>query len=303
MGIAYQLAMSGIAEGAYLESSGTYTLLSSSEWVGNLGVLPATWVNSFMIVSPADLDMVSIQGIVVVLATCFALLAGFAPLVYVGYRKVFDSMDWLLEACAIVVWGVVVLQFVCFRGPEPRMLYPAIMVNLLLLGVMAVRGRGAGQLTRPCAVGAIICAAAGVVLYAAMLATANWTANVGITQELAAHDLHYGFASFWNSNINTVNSGNEVKVRSILINENAVSPFVFQSEGAWYDSTTANPDGSSWFLLLTADEWEGMRQVSNDLPAESCSEHFQIGDEYHVLVFDAEQWGPCLSGAVNVVGK
>jgi len=61
------------------------------------------------------------------------------------------------------------------------------------------------------------------------------TSAATLSTWLAAHGLHYGLAGYWNASAVTVQSGNQVQVRTIQDTGREITTYAWESDAAWYD--------------------------------------------------------------------
>ncbi len=52
---------------------------------------------------------------------------------------------------------------------------------------------------------------------------------------MSAHGLHYGLGNYWNASGVTVQSGNQVQVRTIQTTGREMTTYAWESDSAWYD--------------------------------------------------------------------
>jgi hypothetical protein len=61
------------------------------------------------------------------------------------------------------------------------------------------------------------------------------TSAATLSTWLSAHGLHYGLADYWNASGVTVQSGNQVQVRTIQDTGRDITTYAWESDAAWYD--------------------------------------------------------------------
>ena len=54
---------------------------------------------------------------------------------------------------------------------------------------------------------------------------------------LQAHGLTYGLAGYWNSSAITLESGNRVRVRAVLMDGRQVIPYLWETNTLWFDAS------------------------------------------------------------------
>ena len=71
-----------------------------------------------------------------------------------------------------------------------------------------------------------------------------------------------------------------------------IQPYYYQSQYSWYHLPS---DETDWFLLLTEEEYQSVITGISKTLMDSCKEVLNI-QNYHVLVFSADQWNACVLG-------
>lgn len=105
---------------------------------------------------------------------------------------------------------------------------------------------------------------------------------------LKEHDLHYGYASFWNASKITVLSGKEINVRHIMHSgetENGLSKFEWFCKNEWYEENTN-------FVLINNEEGTDGEDDIFGVSKKRATEFFGVPqesyvlDKYLILVYD-----------------
>ena len=52
---------------------------------------------------------------------------------------------------------------------------------------------------------------------------------------MSAHGLHYGLGGYWNASGVTLQSGNQVQVRTVQQTGREITTYAWESDAAWYD--------------------------------------------------------------------
>ena len=76
-------------------------------------------------------------------------------------------------------------------------------------------------------------------------------AQVNLTQFLKQNNLTYGYGTYWNSNIITVESEGAVTVRDVFIQDGIILPYNWLTNSSWY-KTGKNP-ASHFYIYTTLD--------------------------------------------------
>jgi hypothetical protein len=59
--------------------------------------------------------------------------------------------------------------------------------------------------------------------------------NQRLASWLEAHDLHSGLAGFWQANVVTLATGDQVRVRQVTVDRGRLAPYRWESDARWYD--------------------------------------------------------------------
>ncbi len=287
----YKYSMRGIIETGYLENASTYDFLPVNEWIENIRELPNAWFNMFVIFNPEGKRIASALGVETVVSIFVSLIAAVSPIIYIiRFRKLDNNEKMIFFGC-IMIWVPCIAQFVFLRGPVPRLLFSGICANFILLALFTISIKRKLRTVEQKTI-CLLVAVLTTVFSIQFSVKADWQKDIEVIDELRHHNLTYGVATFWNANINTANSGGDVKVRPVLLSHGMVCPFYYQSQHSWYNLPS---DVTDWFLLLTEDEYQSVITGMSRTLIDSCKEVLDI-QNYHVLVFSADQWNTCVLG-------
>ncbi|MDD2383160.1 MAG: hypothetical protein PHN18_03130 [Sulfurospirillaceae bacterium] len=106
--------------------------------------------------------------------------------------------------------------------------------------------------------------------------------RIALVEELKNHDLHFGYATYWDSHMYTVFSDGEVDIRPIKFTDTGLSAETWLSSDGWYqkDSTPGKV-----FFLANGDDiddfYNGMKKMNMPDPIEQ----FTFGN-YTIIVFE-----------------
>jgi hypothetical protein len=220
--------------------------------------------------------------------TIFVHLLGFAFAVFVAW---WAAKDWrrereqdrltqvLLLAAALDV-GAYLLSSQAIDLATTRYLTPAFVFGSVLAGRLGAErlwhGRHRGT--------ALIVAVAYVAfLYASLHAPAAPDAEGNVGRWLAAHNLRYGLAAYWQASTVTVASGGRVRVRAVDLSQpTAPSAYLWEAQAAWY-SPSAPGNDATFVIRDTAD--------GRSLSRSSIEAAFgPPATEYHVGHFEVLVW-------------
>jgi len=106
--------------------------------------------------------------------------------------------------------------------------------------VLAARACVPGQMASPLRAGL----ATGLAAMAALLTLTTAAARPAVAEPtvplsawLEAHGLTYGLADYWNSSIVTLQSGNRVQVRAVVVQGRQVVPYDWETSTLWFDAS------------------------------------------------------------------
>jgi len=172
-------------------------------------------------------------GYILGIACLLAAAAGFARVVWTW--RTASRAEQLL--CAAIV--VNLSAYVISTMPIPSNPYEVVAVlpcGAILAARACVPGHIGGTLRAGLATGlAAIAALVPLATAAARPAAAVPTAP--LSAWLQAHGLTYGLAGYWNSSAITLESGNRVRVRAVLMNGRQVIPYLWETNTLWYDAS------------------------------------------------------------------
>ena len=172
-------------------------------------------------------------GYILGIACLLAAAAGFARVVWTW--RTASRAEQLL--CAAIV--VNLSAYVISTMPIPSNPYEVVAVlpcGAVLAARACVPGHigatlRAGLATGLAAIAALVPLATAAARPAAAVPTAPLSAW------LQAHGLTYGLADYWNSSAITLESGNRVRVRAVLMDGRQVIPYLWETNILWFDAS------------------------------------------------------------------
>ncbi len=172
-------------------------------------------------------------GYILGIACLLAAAAGFARVVWTW--RTASRAEQLL--CAAIVINL--SAYVISTMPIPSNPYEVVAVlpcGAILAARACVPGHIGGTLRAGLATGlAAIAALVPLATAAARPAAAVPTAP--LSAWLRAHGLTYGLAGYWNSSAITLESGNRVRVRAVLLDGRQVIPYLWETNTLWFDAS------------------------------------------------------------------
>lgn len=295
----YFFAIRGIQDGKYLENAGSYSFQEIKTWFENLRHLPEDWFRLFVLYGPEGNRITTIYGIETLISIGCGCFIGLLPLIFLYklFSRRCTDVELLSFIVDIAVWCICLMQYVFFRSEnENRVLFNGVLSHFILLAIWFTernsirRNRNStvtkSLLNRVYVFTTVFVLMAGYSVW--FVAKAEWNINSGTIEFLQDHKLEYGFSTYWNSHINTVNSGGKVIIRPVSIANGNVKSMEYQCEDSWYLSDQIDQNGK-WFILLEQSEWEKMHNEINSVAIELAEEDINING-FHILIYTADLW-------------
>jgi hypothetical protein len=172
-------------------------------------------------------------GYVLGLACMLAAAAGFARVVWTW--RTASRAEQLLCAAIVINLSVYVISTM------PIGTNPYEVVAVLPCGaVLAARACGPGHIGGPVRAGLAAGLAVGAALLPLTTAAVRPAATVPtapLSAWLKAHGLIYGLAGYWNSSAITLQSGNGIQVRAVVMNGRQVVQYDWETNTLWFDAS------------------------------------------------------------------
>jgi hypothetical protein len=192
-------------------------------------------------------------GYLLAIACLLAAATGFARVIWTW--RTASRAEQLL--CAAIVFYVSV--YVISTMPIPSNPYE--IVGVLPCGaVLAARACVPGHITAPSRAGtavALVGAAALLPLTTAAIRPPTAERAASVSTWLETHGLTYGLASYWNSSVSTVYTGNRVRVRPVIVKNGKVTRYKWEIDTFWYDPSRHD----ATFLVLAPSD-KDLRQAA-----------------------------------------
>jgi hypothetical protein len=172
-------------------------------------------------------------GYILGLACLLAAAAGVARVAWT-WRTASRAEQLLCVAIVMDLSAYVISTMPIFTNPYE-------VVAVLPCGaVLAARACVPGQMASPLRAGL----ATGLAAMAALLTLTTAAARPAVAEPtvplsawLEAHGLTYGLADYWNSSIVTLQSGNRVQVRAVVVQGRQVVPYDWETSTLWFDAS------------------------------------------------------------------
>lgn len=205
-------------------------------------------------------SLFSVAGILTVIRFCFFIFfTVVAPVL--AYRKIStESIRMRGVMVFTLIHSILVLLILLFTGMPDGMAAARYMItSFLLLQLIGIHYiytnyiQSLDTLSYVYAVGASVTTLA--MMLPIVLAIPNGAAILeqqkGVTNFLLQNGLEYGYATYWNANVNTVLSNGGVQINAVLISEGQVSPYYWITSTDWYKPEYYDGDT---FLMLSSEE-------------------------------------------------
>lgn len=216
--------------GAYLMVAPKTKIAPVSHWQHNAAL---AWSSLRMLFGEQAGPAARPEGTAAIFGAACLLVAGLGVLrVLWRWRTARRAEQVLLVAIAANL-GVYVISTL----PSPRSPHDivAVLPCGAILGARAlVPARIAGRLTALAATGA---GAVAALLPLSVIAAQPTTVPAwgGLVSSLQAHGLRYGLAGYWDGSAVTLQSGNQVQVRTVLVTGHTITPYPWETNTLWFE--------------------------------------------------------------------
>ncbi len=181
--------------------------------------------------SPSSLTRVA--GYLLGLACLLAAGAGVARVAWTW--RTASRAEQLLCVAIVIDLSAYVVSTIPVRS-NPYEVVAAVPCGAVLAARACVPGQMAGPLRAGITAG-LAAIAALLTLTTAAARPAAAAPTVSLSAWLEAHGLTYGLAGYWNSSIVTLQSGNRVQVRAVVMQGRQVVPYDWETNTLWFDAS------------------------------------------------------------------
>lgn len=262
-----------------------------AEWSDNAGRLVFQMLALFGVDPSARDPLFTLESVGVLLKIACVGCLLLCPLVLLfRYRRIRHGSTKLLLWTHLTVSAVVLLGFICGALSTASwrltpMLGSAVLATLALLRELFSAGRVEKRL------GVALCCLLVTVSLLNAYAICRMPRTLGqerehrvIARTLAEKGYDYGYATFWNAQITTLLSNEQVTVLPIKTDNNVAEIYFYQMRDSWIQTR----EGEDCFLLLTEGEYEQLRYTPYWTALQEqrvLLEEWEYNG-YHVAVFD-----------------
>ena len=285
--VSYGLFTKGGMTHNYLDATGAYQFLDLDEWISNIQKLPRDWILSFMVLPPKGINFFSLNSIEIALELILSGIVVILPIVYCfkNNSKIRDETAWLILIVSIImIWAVCLLEYVFLRGSEVRLLGNAFFVTVVLFAIIV-----STILFKRKRIVVLLCLC--VIFMSTQLLFRNNNLDTNLIDHLKENNLEFGYADYWQANVNTVISEGNIKIRSMYITpEGEIWASWYGTDRKWFH----RPECDKFFVIATDDDLE-LISMENQEALSFVESTFDIDDK-HILVFNSENWDKIITG-------
>jgi hypothetical protein len=251
---------------------------------------------------PRNLQL-TVDGILLIFGTDFlrqpfslAVLLHLAAVVFVGcvWVRCFGRfqrtgrIDLVTELLLVCMTADVAAYLVSNQAVDlwtTRYLVPLLVFGAVLAAREGAEWLSADRLRGPAlAVGLMNVGVVGI----ALATPSPPSAEASVGDFLEKHNLTYGLGGYWQASTVTVATGGRVRVRAVYIPDDAAHPYLWEAEGAWYDSGGTSNDAR--FVLREVGGPHSLSREAVEAAFGPPSREYRVGG-YEVLVWDRNLLG------------
>lgn len=282
--------LSAFSNGVTAGYAGAYTNYSNmNEWLGNLGKFPEQWFDLFGVDAHYGMSIFSIESIINIIRIGSAAIIAVVPLVALFFYNKFDFGSKLLVLAhfgmsAVIMFGYVFGILAAANWRLSPMVCTGILVCFAVFRLAKEYIVPARLMT---VVLCVLVAMSGVSFMTVAKMEKNgieYNEKYPLVQVLKEHGFTHGYATFWNSQVITLLSDNEVSTANVDINENGISPCYYQT-----DSNQFLPQEGveRYFVLMSDYEMSILQQTVDWSYFELMADEIIPIDGYKIFVFNS----------------
>lgn len=284
VGIIFGGYLIGDLQANYAESHTRFT--DSSAWRENAEKLPIAWMNLFGLSVKKYDEIFSLKGIKVIFCIVYSILVFIFPVILTFlYSKIKEIGVRILIWVHWILTIFILIGYICgFLSTANWRLSPALCTSVLLSVAFI---KFLWQHIHMRRIGILLCIPVftNCILSGVSVATMpydNYKNNIAykLADYLDDNNLYYGYAGFWTAQAVTVVSDSKVKVRSVVFEENNLTPYYYQSNFNWFDE---QPNQKDYFVIMTPQERELFLNSGIYITKMKYKELRYLG--YYILVF------------------
>lgn len=262
-----------------------------NDWPQHLLDLPNAWFKLFGLEITERKPMFSIVSVGYLLRLVSAIVIAILPIgLLIRYKHIKDRPLKIFLWSHLVLTAAIVFAFIFgLLYTANWRLSPIIASGLLLLVFTLyyeIRKRSIAQrlivlVTVPLALTALLNSA--VILGKGFYYNRD-KAIYQVADFLEQNDLTYGYASFWNSQLITLYTGEKVKARNVSFNDAGIQHEAYQTDTSWFGPQKGV---DRYFVLMSTSEYKTFRNsASGILELENAIQTYPYVNGYVIVVFD-----------------
>lgn len=284
-----------------------YSMFSGiSDWYGNFTKLFSQFPELIGISIKKSDRMISKEAIVYLIRLAGMLVITVIPLVGLfGYKKLHDKGTRFVLWVHLSLTAVILFGYICGRISNANWRLTPIIGSSVMATVAIFRewldeifpkkSTDEAENNEKCNEKRV-CLRLGVILSAVIVMFGAVNFNEirkmprdyehpleAVANDLEAHGLEYGYATFWRSQALTMLSDSKVRVRETLVKSDGVITDYYQSSRLWYED---QPGIDKYFIMLSDDELNtvGDSEYWQEITEKYLIENFETRG-YNVFVF------------------
>lgn len=294
------------------EKSAGYTSVYSmfsgvSDWYGNFTKLFSQFPELIGISIKKSDRMISKESIVYLTRLAGMLVITVIPLVGLfRYKKLRDKSTRFILWVHLSLTAVILFGYICGRISNANwrltpIIGSSVMATVAIFrewlgGIFPKKSADEAESDKKCSEKRV-CFRLGVILSAVIVMFGAVNFNEirkmprdyehpleAVANDLEAHGLEYGYATFWRSQALTMLSDSKVRVRETLVKSDGVITDYYQSSRLWYED---QPGIDKYFIMLSDDELNtvGDSEYWQEITEKYLIENFETRG-YNVFVFN-----------------
>lgn len=284
-----------------------YSMFSGiSDWYGNFTKLFSQFPELIGISIKKSDRMISKEAIVYLIRLAGMLVITVIPLVGLfGYKKLHDKGTRFILWVHLSLTAVILFGYICGRISNANwrltpIIGSSVMATVAIFrewldGIFPKKSTDESENNEKCNEKRV-CLRLGVILSAVIVMFGAVNFNEirkmprdyehpleAVANDLEAHGLEYGYATFWRSQALTMLSDSKVRVRETLVKSDGVITDYYQSSRLWYED---QPGIDKYFIMLSDDELNtvGDSEYWQEITEKYLIENFETRG-YNVFVF------------------
>lgn len=243
---------------------------SSDTWFDNLSMLLSAHYTLLGVDVNSDMAIMSLEGVINVLRIIFASFIAVVPFFGAVFYPKLKRSTQIFTLIYFTVTFLVMIGWVFGKISNANWrLVPVETVGYILTVLLVYELCQKGRYMRLGFTGiAPIFIYSMISIYALMGISTDYENENSVFEEinlLKENGCTYGYATFWNANIATVLSDDNIKVRGVSLEDGVIEPYYYQSQKDWYTGETELDE--KYFILLTQSEYLNFR--SEEYPVEN----------------------------------